>query len=502
MEGHRNLDYTEEQNSSRNADETGNTSDNEDRAALQREREKKLKRSKTRKTTRSRENGVEEELSDEDLLMIPQESDLEFPEKAAPEAVFPAEELFPAGASESALITPSSPPSPLPEEPKLAPAQSAPAATAPVQSAPGASAPAQSAPVQSAPGPTTPALTAPSLPQKDSPAVRTQEKPSETLTSQVPSDQEKEKLDIGVEELINVIKGVPVLDFLNSRIVRAREKGLDYPSMLGFYRITSRMMKEEYEKKKEHVRKIESDFDDYKKRNEAIKGGVFGFMQTSNAPAQSLGAAPPPPPAQDKPVEKPKPEVVIDDTAEKELFLLRETVKQRESKLDEYMDLCERLKNDFNNFRNRASMEITHQVDRAAENLIVKFLPVLDNFERALKATGSTTDMNSVIQGIGMIHYQFEEVLKSAGVQSIKALGEPFDPKIHEALAIEETEEQPDDTVMEEIARGYMLKTRVLRPSLVKVAKNNSPREAPPPPAEEVKPGENKAEESRNEVSQ
>jgi molecular chaperone GrpE len=488
MEGHRDLDCTEENNSSRTADEMGNSPDGEDRASLLRERERKLKRSKTRKSTRLRSDDLEDELSEEDLMLIPQESDAEIIARKIPEEVLPPGELFPAETTESALAL-AAPPVPIPEYPKTP-------FTAPETSL--SSTPPPPAAVAPSPSvaPSASSSPRPSEPPKVPLAPKT---PASEPASPVTSAQDREKLDIGVEELINVIKGIPVLDFLNSRIVNAREKGLDYPSMLGFYRITSRMLKEEYEKKKDLIKKTENDFDDYKKRSEAIKGGIFGFMQPAGGAAPSSPLPSPPQAASVERIpEKPKPEI-IDDTVEKELFLLRETVKQRESKLDEYMDMCERLKNDFNNFRNRAAMEIAHQVDRAAENLIVKFLPVLDNFERALKATSSTTDMKSLIQGIEMIHYQFEEVLRGSGVQQIKAQGEPFDPKIHEALAIEETEEHPDDTVLEEISRGYMLKTRILRPSLVKVAKNTAARLAPPIPAAENKAEENKAEENKAE---
>lgn len=286
------------------------------------------------------------------------------------------------------------------------------------------------------------------------------------------TDEEREKLEMGLEELLNVIKGVPVLDFLRNRLAGAREKGLDFPTLLGFYRISSRMLKEEFEKKREQLRKVETDFEEQKKRNEAIGGISRPSASHEAAPSHTLSA--PPPPQRDKvDVEKAKVEA-IEEQAKQLLFVLNEKLKQKEQKLTEYSELIDKMKADFSNMRARAQSDIALQVDKTFGDLIVKLLPVLDNFERAVNASKNTTDLKSLVQGVEMIMQQFEDVLKREGVSAVKAVGEPFDPKVHEAIGIIETDEHPEDTVLEEAYRGYTLKSKILRPSMVKVAKKKS----------------------------
>jgi|GEM_PF-166472 len=286
------------------------------------------------------------------------------------------------------------------------------------------------------------------------------------------TDEEREKLAMGLEELMNVIKGVPVLDFLRNRLTGAKEKGLDFPTLLGFYRISSRMLKEEFEKKREQLRKVETDFEEQKKRNEAIGGISRPSASHEAAPSHTL-SSPPPPQKEKVDIEKAKVEA-IEEQAKQLLFVLNEKLKQKEQKLTEYSELIDKMKADFTNMRARAQSDIALQVDKTFGDLIVKLLPILDNFERAVIASKNTTDLKSVVQGVEMIMQQFEDVLKREGVSAVKAVGEPFDPKVHEAIGIIETDEHPEDIVLEEICRGYTLKSKIVRPSMVKVAKKKS----------------------------
>ncbi|MGV8119584.1 MAG: nucleotide exchange factor GrpE [Candidatus Xenobiia bacterium LiM19] len=305
--------------------------------------------------------------------------------------------------------------------------------------------------------------------------------PSESLAASVPqdrhnrelTDEEREKLDIGLDELLNVIKGVPVLDFLRNRLTNAREKGLDSLTLLGFYRISSRMLKEEFEKKREQLRKVEIDFEEQKKRNEAIGGISRPSMASASQPALQTLSSPPPLQKEKADAEKAKVEA-IEEQATQLLFVLNEKLKQKEKKLTEYSDLIDKMKADFTNMRARTQQDIALQVDKTFGDLIVKLLPVLDNFERAVEAAKSTTDVNSLVKGVEMIMEQFEDVLRREGVEAVKAVGEPFDPKVHEAIGIVETDEHPEDTVILEAYRGYTLKSKILRPSMVKVTKKKS----------------------------
>ncbi|MHC9537907.1 MAG: nucleotide exchange factor GrpE [Vulcanimicrobiota bacterium] len=305
--------------------------------------------------------------------------------------------------------------------------------------------------------------------------------PSESPAASVPqdrhdrelTDEEREKLDMGLDELLNVIKGVPVLDFLRNRLTGAREKGLDSLTLLGFYRISSRMLKEEFEKKREQLRKVEIDFEEQKKRNEAIGGIARPSMASASQSALQTLSSPQPSQKEKADAEKAKVDA-IEEQATQLLFVLNEKLKQKEQKLTEYSILIDKMKVDFTNMRARTQQDIALQVDKTFGDLIVKLLPVLDNFERAVEAAKSTTDVDSLVKGVEMILQQFEDVLRREGVEAVKAVGEPFDPKVHEAIGIVETDEHPEDTVVLEAYRGYTLKSKILRPSMVKVSKKKS----------------------------
>lgn len=96
---------------------------------------------------------------------------------------------------------------------------------------------------------------------------------------------------------------------------------------------------------------------------------------------------------------------------------------------------------------------------------------MLDNFQLALKSPGDSPEVQNVIKGVEMIYRQMVQALAQAGMSKIEAVGQPFDPKLHEAIMQVEDDSVPEDTVVEELRAGYMLKERVIRPSMVKVSK-------------------------------
>jgi molecular chaperone GrpE len=106
----------------------------------------------------------------------------------------------------------------------------------------------------------------------------------------------------------------------------------------------------------------------------------------------------------------------------------------------------------------------------AAAEVIENFLPTLDSFERALKAAGG--DSTDFRNGIELIYRQFQDALQKIGVQPILAMGQPFDPRVHEAVEMVDTTEVPDHHVLDELQRGYKYKERLLRPAMVRVARN------------------------------
>ncbi|MFQ6050325.1 MAG: nucleotide exchange factor GrpE [Candidatus Hydrothermarchaeota archaeon] len=156
---------------------------------------------------------------------------------------------------------------------------------------------------------------------------------------------------------------------------------------------------------------------------------------------------------------------------------LKDEILQKEKSLQEYKDRLVRLMADFENYKKRASQEKEEIIKHASENLIVKLLTVLDSFELALEAIKNNEDKDSVYKGIEMIYNQFRDILEKEGLKEIEALNKPFDPYLHESVMIEETNEYPNNMVIEEFQKGYMLGTKVIRYSKVKVAKNKEDRE-------------------------
>ncbi|HEX8811923.1 MAG TPA: nucleotide exchange factor GrpE [Terracidiphilus sp.] len=152
-----------------------------------------------------------------------------------------------------------------------------------------------------------------------------------------------------------------------------------------------------------------------------------------------------------------------------ELEQAKAEVAQLKGERDQLMDRVARLQAEFENARKRAEREKAEFRDFAVGNAVEQFLPVLDNFELALKATGTAEQMRS---GVELIVKQMEEVLRQMQVTAIPTIGEPFDPRVHEALGSVERDDLPDQHVAEEIRRGYKVRERLLRPAMVRVVSN------------------------------
>lgn len=125
---------------------------------------------------------------------------------------------------------------------------------------------------------------------------------------------------------------------------------------------------------------------------------------------------------------------------------------------------------DFSNFKRRRQEEAEAQIKFANQELIIKLLPVIDNFERALQASQANHNFDALAEGVSLTLRQVRDMLEKEGVTPIDAVGQEFDPNIHEAVMRIESDEYPDNTVVEELERGYMQNSRVIRPAKVKVA--------------------------------
>jgi molecular chaperone GrpE len=157
-------------------------------------------------------------------------------------------------------------------------------------------------------------------------------------------------------------------------------------------------------------------------------------------------------------------------------------VRELEAQVRAERDTALRSAADLDNARKRAQRDLQEGVRFANERLLKDFLPVVDNLERALTHGNSTRDWASLEQGLQMTQKQFEDTLARYGAKPLTALGQPFDPNLHEAMGTVDSSDKPPNTVVAEVLRGWTLHDRLVRPALVSVAR--APESAAP--AEEV----------------
>jgi len=161
------------------------------------------------------------------------------------------------------------------------------------------------------------------------------------------------------------------------------------------------------------------------------------------------------------------------DTAE--LIATRSELKRIEAENADLKDRLARRQADFENYRKRVERERSETYNRVVADVAAKLLPVSDNLKRALDAEASveaaeSDEFRHFLSGVDLIWKQLNGVLEALGVKPIPAVGEHFDPHVHEAVVTEATDEYEPDTVMQEIVAGYRLGDKLIRPALVKVA--------------------------------
>jgi len=158
-----------------------------------------------------------------------------------------------------------------------------------------------------------------------------------------------------------------------------------------------------------------------------------------------------------------------------ELVATRSELKRVQEENVELKDRLARRQADFENYRKRIDRERSETYNRVVADVAAKLLGVLDNLKRALEAEASveateSDEFRHFLSGVDLIYKQLAGVLEALGVKQIVAVGEPFDPHIHEAVVTEATDEFEPDTVIQEIRAGYRLGDKLIRPALVKVA--------------------------------
>jgi len=150
---------------------------------------------------------------------------------------------------------------------------------------------------------------------------------------------------------------------------------------------------------------------------------------------------------------------------------LESKLKETEREAEKYLSQLKYAKADLENIQKQSQKRLQELMDKANGGLLQQLLPLMDEMEIL---TTRDADKEKLVQGLGMVLKKLQKVMEGEGVRVIEAEGRPFDPYRHDAVMEVETEEEPDGTVVEEVRRGYMYKDRVLRASVVKVAR--SPR--------------------------
>ena len=178
-------------------------------------------------------------------------------------------------------------------------------------------------------------------------------------------------------------------------------------------------------------------------------------------------------PASAEPVEENRGEEIAEDATEEAdpLQELKQEIENAKQEASKNWDLYLRERADLENTRKRHQRDREEAIRFANDRLLKEMIPVLDNLERAVEHADQGDDDQGLLEGVNMTINQFRKVLEDFGVKPINALGEGFDPNLHQAMGQVESQDQAPNTVVSEFQKGYLLNDRLLRPSLVMVAK-------------------------------
>ncbi|MBI3995827.1 MAG: nucleotide exchange factor GrpE [Nitrospirae bacterium] len=173
-----------------------------------------------------------------------------------------------------------------------------------------------------------------------------------------------------------------------------------------------------------------------------------------------------------RPETAPSPDAAEPTPLEQEVRSLKAELEQKNSEIKTAQDKQLRAFAEMDNYKKRMARDQLEQVRYANEKLLKEFLPVLDNLERALSHTKDSPERTPWVEGVELTYRQCMDMLKKFGVTTIPGVGEPFDPSRHQAVTYLDTSAHPENHVAEELQKGYLYHERVLRPSMVAVARN------------------------------
>lgn len=177
--------------------------------------------------------------------------------------------------------------------------------------------------------------------------------------------------------------------------------------------------------------------------------------------------------AEEETVEEAEEAVAEEPETEKEkgsFFKKKEKKDKKDEKIEELTDRVRRQMAEFDNFRKRTEKEKTQMFETGAKSIVEKILPVVDNFERGLAAVTEEEKGTPFVEGMEKIYKQMMTVLEEAGVKPIEAIGQEFDPNLHNAVMHVEDEEFGENIIAEDFQKGYTYRDSVVRHSMVKVA--------------------------------
>jgi molecular chaperone GrpE len=160
-----------------------------------------------------------------------------------------------------------------------------------------------------------------------------------------------------------------------------------------------------------------------------------------------------------------------DEALQEEAKEMAVALEEAKNKLQESEDRVLRLAADFDNTKKRLEREREISLKYAEENILKELLPGIDNIERAMEQGRDANSIKGLLEGVELTHNGLMATLEKYGVKAIESLGQPFDPNIHEALAMEETDQMEPNMVLREYQKGYIYKDRLLRPAKVIVSK-------------------------------
>lgn len=164
---------------------------------------------------------------------------------------------------------------------------------------------------------------------------------------------------------------------------------------------------------------------------------------------------------------------------------LEQELAEAQNEAKENYDRCLRISAEFENYKKRSRREMDDFRKFANESIFRELLGVVDNLKRAIdSAEGHKKSTKAIIEGLSLTLDEIKRIFEKFYVRPVEALGKPFDPAFHQAISQQETDEQPENTVLEELQEGYMIHDRLLRPAMVIVAK---PKPGSPPEADEQK---------------